>query len=85
MLRYATETIASTLTIGNHRAVANTIGAGTTTAGSAGHSGVAKWIVFGSLVFLAFFSHNHRLQFSFLATFQVIGTDNFKAFIELPS
>ena len=57
MLWDTTKTIASTLAVRNHGAVADTIGTGTATTGGTGHAGVTKWIVFCRLVSLRLFSH----------------------------
>ncbi len=84
MLRGAAEAVTSALAIRNHGAVANTIGTGTAAAGGAGHPRVAEGIVVSfRIVLFGIFSHRHRLLFSSLAAFQVIGTDDFKAGVEL--
>jgi len=76
VLRHTTETVTGTFTFRNHWAVANTIGARTATTGGAGHPGMTKWIViFFRISFFNIFSHCYRLEFSNLATFQVIGTN----------
>lgn len=83
MFRCPTEAVASTLTIGNHGAVANAIGTGAATPGGTGHARMAKRIVFSLGVgSFSFFSHCYRLPFSLLTAFQIIGADGFKAYVE---
>lgn len=83
MFRCPTEAVASTLTIGNHGAVANAIGTGAATPGGTGHARVAKRIVFSLGVgSFSFFSHCYRLPFNSLTAFQIIGADDFKVCVE---
>jgi len=84
MFRRSAEAIAGTLAVGNHWTVANTISTGTTTTRGTGHAGMAKGIIVRFwFVLLLIFSRDYRLLFCWLATFQVIGTNQVKPFIEL--